>query len=124
MRHVKINFNGKDLIVPALKYKGQLWFHYNGENYQYQPEVEGSRAGAKAGGDPSRIQAPMPGKIIKILVQEEEIVQEGQTLVAMEAMKMEYNLKSLQEMKVTKIKCKEQQIVSLGDTLVELEENV
>ena len=65
----------------------------------------------------------MPGKIIKVFVKEGQAVSEGETIVAMEAMKMEYNLKSVQDMVVKSINCQEGQQVSLGDVLVDLEES-
>jgi biotin carboxyl carrier protein len=48
--------------------------------------------GAAAGG--GVLASPMPGKIVKVLVQPGETVQEGQTLLVMEAMKMQNELKS------------------------------
>ncbi len=43
---------------------------------------------------PAEIAAPMPGKIVAILVEEGQQVEEGQGLVVVEAMKMENELKS------------------------------
>ncbi|GAC1337423.1 MAG: hypothetical protein NVS2B9_08790 [Myxococcales bacterium] len=53
------------------------------------------RAGGKFSLDgPQRIDAPMPGKIVRVLVKLGEAVAEGQGLVVVEAMKMENELKS------------------------------
>jgi biotin carboxyl carrier protein len=53
------------------------------------------RAGGKFSLDgPQRIDAPMPGKIVRVLVKMGEAVLEGQGLVVVEAMKMENELKS------------------------------
>jgi len=43
---------------------------------------------------PQRLDAPMPGKIVRVLVRQGEEVVEGQGLVVVEAMKMENELKS------------------------------
>jgi biotin carboxyl carrier protein len=53
----------------------------------------------KAGGafsleGPQRIDAPMPGKVVRVLVKEGDSVEEGQGLVVIEAMKMENELRS------------------------------
>ena len=53
------------------------------------------RAGGKFSLEgPQRIDAPMPGKIVRVLVKQGEQVTEGQGLVVVEAMKMENELKS------------------------------
>lgn len=40
------------------------------------------------------LQSPMPGKIFKVLVKDGEMVKEGETLLILEAMKMEHPIKS------------------------------
>ena len=53
------------------------------------------KAGGKFSLDgPQRIDAPMPGKIVRVLVKKGDAVAEGQGLVVVEAMKMENELKS------------------------------
>jgi len=53
------------------------------------------------------ILAPMPGKIVKVLVTQGQDVQEGQGLVVVEAMKMENELKSPKAGKVVELLAKE-----------------
>lgn len=53
------------------------------------PDFE-SEAEALAGGD--AVKAPMPGKVIAIHVKPGDLVEKGQTLAVMEAMKMEHSL--------------------------------
>jgi len=53
------------------------------------------KAGGKFSLDgPQRIDAPMPGKVVRVLVKKGDTVAEGQGLVIVEAMKMENELKS------------------------------
>jgi len=54
---------------------------------------------------------PMPGAVVKILVEEGETVQAGQNLAVVEAMKMENVLRATQEGVVTKV------CVEVGDSL-------
>ncbi|MEM7647470.1 MAG: acetyl-CoA carboxylase biotin carboxyl carrier protein subunit, partial [Pseudomonadota bacterium] len=82
-------------------------------------DLEGGSGGES---DPSVIVAPMPGKIIKVLKTMGDIVEEGETVVVMEAMKMEYNLKASQKRRVREIHCVPGQAVALGLTLVDMEE--
>lgn len=52
----------------------------------------GAAGGAGAGG--GVLSSPMPGKVVKLLVAQGEEVQEGQTILVMEAMKMQNELKA------------------------------
>ena len=67
------------------------------------------------------INAPMPGKIVKIFVKVGDEVTEGQGLVVVEAMKMENELKSPKAGKVTEVIAKEGSAVENGAPLVVVE---
>lgn len=64
--------------------------------------------------------APMPGKVIKVLVQEKQKVKKGELLLILEAMKMEHKILSPQDGSVQKILFKEGERVSQGEDLIEL----
>jgi biotin carboxyl carrier protein len=64
------------------------------------------------------VTAPMPGKIVKVLVQAGDEVKEGQGLVVVEAMKMENELKSPKAGKVVEVFAKEGNAVENGAKLV------
>jgi len=66
------------------------------------------------------ITAPMPGKITKVFVKVGDPVKQGQPLLVMEAMKMEYTLKSDIETTVEKINVELNQQVSLNFLMIEL----
>ncbi len=76
-------------------------------------------AGSEAG--PQRVKAPMPGKIVRILVNEQEEVKAGQGIIVMEAMKMQNEMKSPKDGKVQKILTAEGSTVNAGDTLAIVE---
>ena len=44
--------------------------------------------------DPGSLHAPMPGRIVKVLVGEGDEVTDGQVLIVLEAMKMEHSLRA------------------------------
>lgn len=67
------------------------------------------------------IKAPLPGVILGLKVKVGDTVSVGQTLLIMEAMKMENNIESDADGKVTAIKVKEGDAVLEGDLLIELE---
>jgi biotin carboxyl carrier protein len=66
--------------------------------------------------------APMPGRILKILVSEGEKVKKKQSLVIVEAMKMEHEIKSALEGIVKKVNFQENQMVDTEEPIIELEE--
>src|SRR5215471_18946363 len=76
-------------------------------------------AGAEAG--PQKVKAPMPGKIVRIMVAEGDEVKSGQGVIVMEAMKMQNEMKSLKDGKVQKIVAAEGSAVNAGDTLAIIE---
>ena len=65
-----------------------------------------------------RIVAPMPGKIVRVLVQVGETVQARQPVVVVEAMKMENELRAAREGTVTEIHASEGTTVEAGALLV------
>jgi len=67
------------------------------------------------------IKAPLPGLILDVLVKEGENVSIGQSIVKMEAMKMENNIQSNRDGKITTIKVKPGDSVLEGDVLVAIE---
>ena len=67
---------------------------------------------------PQRIDAPMPGKVVRVLVKAGDEVAEGQGLVVVEAMKMENELKSPKAGKVLELLAVEGAAVESGAKLV------
>ena len=70
------------------------------------------------GGGPQRIVAPMPGKIVRVLVQSGETVQARQPVVVIEAMKMENELRAAGGGTVAEIRASEGTSVDAGALLV------
>lgn len=65
--------------------------------------------------------SPMPGKIFKVLKSEGEDVTKGDTVLILEAMKMEHAIKATADGTVKKICFKEGELVTGGVQLVEIE---
>ena len=72
-------------------------------------------AAAPAGGEV--VSAPMPGHILNVLVSAGDAVEVGDTLLVMEAMKMENEIKSHVAGTVTEIKVSQGQDVGVGEVL-------
>jgi biotin carboxyl carrier protein len=77
--------------------------------------LAGGAAGGAGGGV---LTAPMPGKIVKLLVKPGDPVQEGQTLLMMEAMKMQNELKTTIGGTVTTVHVQEGATVETGAALI------
>jgi biotin carboxyl carrier protein len=77
----------------------------------------GRRHGALEAEGRQQILAPMPGKIVRVLVQAGEKVQAGQGLIVVEAMKMQNEIRSPKSGTVERLLVKEGQPVNAGEVL-------
>jgi len=106
-------------IAPSLDgtYKLQTGPH------EFQADVRDPRAwrgrkqGALEAEGRQQIIAPMPGKVIRLLVKVGDEVEAGQGLIVVEAMKMQNEIRSPKKGKVERLQAKEGQAVNAGDIL-------
>ena len=68
--------------------------------------------------DPGSLHAPMPGRIVKVLVEDGDAVTEGQVLIVLEAMKMEHSLRSPYDGVVRSLTAESGDQVEAGQVLV------
>jgi biotin carboxyl carrier protein len=91
--------------------------------HEFQADVRDPRSwrGAKQGGleaeGRQQIIAPMPGKVVRLLVNVGDAVEAGQGLLVIEAMKMQNEIRSPKRGKVERLQAKEGQPVNAGDIL-------
>jgi glutaconyl-CoA/methylmalonyl-CoA decarboxylase subunit gamma len=78
------------------------------------------QANAPAAHGTTKINAPMPGSIVKVIVKKGDAVKKGQSLLILEAMKMENEITAPSDGKVSDIKVIKGDCVNLGQTLIEL----
>lgn len=94
MKRIEIRVKDQLKSGYALRSPDGVWIHFEGRT-QFVPNPTGQRRSKSGGGgSKDRIEAPMPGKIIKVIGKAGDKVKAGDPLVVMEAMKMEYTLKS------------------------------
>ena len=79
------------------------------------------RAAASLSEGPQKIIAPMPGKVIRILLGENSQVEVGQGILVVEAMKMQNELKAARGGRVLSVAAKEGATVAAGETLATIE---
>jgi biotin carboxyl carrier protein len=65
--------------------------------------------------------APMPATVTRILVEEGRHVARGDTLVLLEAMKMEMPIKAPHDGVITRLRCRTGELVQPGEPLVDME---
>jgi pyruvate carboxylase len=123
---------GKTLIVRLvtigkLEKDGtrDLYFELNGEGrtitVRDQAAAQSGAQRVKADkGNPSHVAAPMPGKVLKVMVKPGDAVKAGAVLMVTEAMKMETNVKAKADCKVSEVKYKEGDKVEKEDLIVVL----
>lgn len=77
-------------------------------------------AGEASRQDEREVRAPMPGLVVKVLVEPGEVVQKGQGLVILEAMKMENELRAPAAGTVHRVHIQSGQAVQKNQALIEL----
>ena len=77
----------------------------------------GKRKAAHSGSGPQRLVAPMPGKVVRVLVKAGDTVRARQPIVVIEAMKMENELRAGRDGVVAEMQVREGQSVEAGTLL-------
>lgn len=80
----------------------------------------GGVAPAAAGAEGEPFPAPLAGNIFKVLVEPGDEVEEGETMIILEAMKMETSISAPRTCVIAEVIAKEGDAVAVGDTLVKL----
>lgn len=94
---------------------------------EYHAEFADSRSwrsrrhGALEAKGRQQIAAPMPGKVVRLLVKQGDTVEAGQGLLVVEAMKMQNEIRSPKNGKIEKLFASEGQAVNAGEVLLWVE---
>ncbi len=120
LKHIEIKLKSQVLYIKAEELDNCIWFHLNGRIFVLsKQQVKSSFVDEKREGSSENvILSPMPGQIIKVLVQSGVQVEENQTLLVLSSMKMEYTIKSPVKAVIDLIKVKEGEQVTAHQDLV------
>lgn len=131
---MKNNFQEFKLIIDGVEKKiigevidQKFWYIVDHETYCFDisdlaRSSSGTSSRQKKNLKPNHlIKAPMPGKITKVFIKDGDPVEKSQALLVMEAMKMEYTLKSDLNTVVEKLNVKVGDQVILGHLLIQLQ---
>ena len=112
-------FDGsKKTKLHATKIKDAWWIHLNGKCWKLDL-IEAGSASDDSG--ESNLSAPMPGTILEVLVSEGDEVAAGQTLLVMEAMKMEHKITAPKDGKIESIHFQPGERCEQGSKLISLD---
>lgn len=117
--------NGKSYEVQQESSSGESHIVVGRERFSASvrdPRSLGARRRNQDGGEGARkITAPMPGKVVRILAPVGSEVEAGQSVLVIEAMKMQNELKSPKKGKITRLMVSEGAAVEAGQVLAEVE---
>ncbi|MCW2815423.1 MAG: accC [Nocardioides sp.] len=117
---VVVEVGGKRLEVVIPSGLGGLSSGGGGAGAKKPKRAAGKKAGAAASGD--SVTSPMQGTIVKVVVEEGQQVAEGETVVVIEAMKMEQPLKAHKAGTVTGLAAEVGATVTSGAVICELKD--
>ncbi len=122
-----ILYRNKSYNVELIPVNGVRKYHVNTFKNTYEVEIIdaeakylASRQKQQETGGAEVITAPIPGKVVKVMVAEGERVEAGQTLLILSAMKMESEFKSAAPAVVKQLKVSEGQSVEAREEMVVL----
>jgi biotin carboxyl carrier protein len=114
-----------EAVVASRSGNGVLEVHVDGHRIPVELRTGLGRRAREAGGargtGPQRVTAPMPGKVVRVLVAPGDAVVARQGLVVVEAMKMENELRATRPGRVRDVLVAEGQSVDAGTALVIVE---
>ena len=115
-----ILLGGQSFEVRVTPMHDGLHVHSAGENYVAQVRDPRSWHGRQSAGESSegrkQIVAPMPGKVVRLLVHQGDAVEAGKGLLVVEAMKMQNEIKAMRPGKVVSVMVSESATVVAGGT--------
>ncbi len=121
---ISLRFGGHPLTVYwAGEDGGQKWLSLDGCAFKLEkPQPRRARAAGTDGAGGQAVRAPMPAQVRAVQVAVGERVEKGQTLLLLEAMKMEIRVKAPVAGKVTRMLVKDGQAVEKEQVLAEVKE--
>jgi biotin carboxyl carrier protein len=132
MKNFKFTINGNvyEVGVDAAE-NGKSNVTVNGKSYVVEVEADVMQAttvrrplatpSAASKGASGVMKSPLPGKVLKVVVAEGQVVKRGDTLMVIESMKMENNIAAQADGVVRKIMVAAEQNILQGDALLEFE---
>jgi biotin carboxyl carrier protein len=118
----RVEHEGRGHIVYVAGPAGSQWLHWNGQTF-YRPFAAEAPAGrVRSSSDAHQsLTAPMPATVLEVMVEAGAVVRKGDTLLILEAMKMELPIRAAADAVVRVVHCRAGELVQPEALLVELE---
>src|SRR5438034_67723 len=125
----RVEHDERNDIVYVTGSPSDRWAFWNGHVFREAGETStADQAAAGFGREPIRrrtaavqsLTAPMPATVIKVLVTPGSMVKKGDTVIVLEAMKMEMPIRAPADATVAAVHCREGELVQPDTVLIEL----
>ncbi|MCF6278483.1 MAG: biotin/lipoyl-binding protein [Anaerolineales bacterium] len=112
--------DGRKVDAHVSSDEKRRWVTVNGQTWVLE-KTSGQARGGAAGASSGKLTAPMPGQVRAVHVAEGENVETGQTLLILEAMKMEIRIQAPIDGVVARLAVREGDIVEREEILAEVQ---
>jgi biotin carboxyl carrier protein len=120
-----VDVDGRRQLVYIAGPSSNAWVFWNGHVYRgdFSPASSREPRSRRSAGQARQVlTAPMPATVIKMLVSPGQQVRKGDTVVVLEAMKMELPIRALADATVAAVHFRDGELVQADAALVEFEE--
>jgi len=118
----RVDVDGRAHIVYVAGSGRDRWVHWDGHVFHRAAEPAPTARAVRPGADSHQVlSAPMPGTVLSVSAAAGTSVRKGDTLIVLEAMKMELPIRAPADGLVRAVRCREGELVQPGAVLVELE---
>ena len=118
----RVSVDGVETPAPrrawAVSAGDARWVFLDGEVHVFEVVRQGRK---RSGGQHATLTAPMPATVIRINTPAGTVVKRGETLLVLEAMKMELPVRATEDGTVKSVNCRVGDLVQAGVSLIELE---
>ena len=114
---IDLEVDGRRLRAYVVRQGDRRYMAVDGQVFTLRPPDPQRQRSERAGGS---LEAAMPGRVLDVLVNVGDTVHKGDTLVLLEAMKMELRIAAPADGVVTAVRCTPGAVVERGQVLVEM----
>lgn len=118
---IRVHGPGGTFAGTAERTGDHVWIEFGGEVFNARV-TEGTRRHGSGALDEDALMAPMAATVVRINVAPGDRVRDGDTLVALEAMKMELPIRAPRDGLVKTVHCRQGELVQQGSLLLELDD--
>ena len=116
----RLTSGGRSVLAYVAHDTDGLWVHVDGRVHRIEIARSGVRPRRKTSTSEHALSAPMPATVLSILAEIGQAVKTGDTVLMLEAMKMELPVRAPRDGIVTAIHCREGELVQPGANLIDI----